>query len=89
MNSTTGGEFWKLFAKLPTDVQHQARAAFELFLRDPAHGSLQFKLLDRRRHLYSVRVGLSYRALALRTNDQVVWFWIGSHAEYDHLDFNA
>jgi hypothetical protein len=30
-----------------------------------------------------VRVGLRYRALAVETDDAYLWFWIGSHADYD------
>jgi hypothetical protein len=32
-----------------------------------------------------VRIGLAYRALGVRDGDDVVWFWIGSHADYDQL----
>jgi len=35
--------------------------------------------------IYSARVGLGYRALAVRDDDTVVWFWIGTHADYDRL----
>jgi hypothetical protein len=35
--------------------------------------------------LFSVRVGLRYRALAYRADDDLYWFWIGTHADYDHL----
>jgi hypothetical protein len=35
--------------------------------------------------VYSVRIGIGYRALGLREADTVSWFWIGSHAEYDEL----
>jgi len=35
--------------------------------------------------LWSVRVGLHYRALATEVDADLVWFWIGSHAEYDKL----
>jgi hypothetical protein len=28
---------------------------------------------------------LRYRALAVRRGDDFIWFWIGSHAEYDAL----
>jgi len=35
--------------------------------------------------VYSVRIGIGYRALGLRDADHVYWFWIGSHAEYDEL----
>jgi hypothetical protein len=32
-----------------------------------------------------VGVGLHYRALATEVEDALVWFWIGTHAEYDKL----
>jgi hypothetical protein len=34
---------------------------------------------------WSVRVGIGYRALAVAGDDGPVWFWIGSHAEYDRI----
>jgi hypothetical protein len=30
-------------------------------------------------------VGLGYRALAIVEDDVAVWFWIGTHAEYEQL----
>ena len=89
MNSRTRREFWLLHAKLPRNVQRRARVAFQWFQQNPAHPSLKFKLPNRDLGLYSARVGLDYRVLATRVDDEVVWFWIGSHAEYDHLDFNS
>jgi hypothetical protein len=38
-----------------------------------------------RQPIYSVRVGLSYRALGLWEGDTVTWYWIGPHDEYDAL----
>jgi len=35
--------------------------------------------------LFSVRVGLSYRALGVEVEGGVLWFWIGSHADYDKI----
>jgi hypothetical protein len=32
-----------------------------------------------------VRVTVAYRAVGFLENDEVTWFWIGSHAEYDRL----
>jgi hypothetical protein len=32
-----------------------------------------------------VRVTKGYRALGLRQGETIVWFWIGSHAEYERL----
>jgi hypothetical protein len=30
-------------------------------------------------------VGVHYRALAVDAADGVLWFWIGSHADYDRI----
>jgi len=70
---------------LPPQVQAQARLAYQVFQRDPFHPSLRFKQVHPSRPIYSARVGLAYRALAVRAGEDVVWFWIGSHAEYDDL----
>jgi hypothetical protein len=34
---------------------------------------------------WSARVGDRHRALAIEAADGLVWFWIGTHAEYDKL----
>ncbi len=55
-------------------------------MEDPWHPGLRFKQVHASLPIYSARVGLHYRALAERQNDDtIVWFWIGSHAEYDSL----
>jgi hypothetical protein len=46
---------------------------------------LRFKAVHSSRPIYAVRIGLGHRGLGVRTGDEVVWFWIGSHAEYDQL----
>ena len=33
----------------------------------------------------TVRVGDHHRALGVRTGDQIIWVWIGTHADYDRL----
>ena len=73
------------FRALPPQVQAQARLAYRLFQRDPAHPSLRFKQVHPARPIFSARVGLAYRALAVREGDVAVWFWIGSHGDYDKL----
>jgi hypothetical protein len=50
--------------------------------QDPRHSSLHFKKTGR---FWSVRVGLHYRALAVEQDSDLIWFWIGSHADYDRL----
>ncbi len=85
MNSRTTRRFRALYAVLPAHVQRQAREAYRLFQRDPAHPGLHFKPVNADPPTYSARVGISYRALGVLERDTVIWFWIGSHAEYDRL----
>jgi len=77
--------FREAFSALPPQVQAQARLAYDLFRRDPSHPSLRFKQVHPTRPIFSARVGLAYRALAVKAGDEVIWFWIGSHADYDNL----
>jgi hypothetical protein len=35
--------------------------------------------------IYSARMALGYRALGLLDDDEIAWFWIGTHAAYDRL----
>ena len=44
-----------------------------------------FKQVHSQQHIYSVKVGLSYRALGIIQNDTIIWFWIGSHEDYNNL----
>jgi hypothetical protein len=74
--------FWRDYHALPIDVQKLADKNFELLKADARHPSLHFKKIDQ---LWSVRVGAHYRALGVDRDDAVVWFWIGSHADYDKL----
>ncbi len=34
---------------------------------------------------WSVRVGLHYRAVAVEVLGGLLWFWIGSHEDYNKL----
>jgi hypothetical protein len=63
-------------------VRRLADQCFELLKRNPRHPSLHFKKIGR---FWSVRVGLHHRALAVEDGSDLLWFWIGSHAEYDRL----
>ncbi len=85
MNSRTTRRFRALFATLPTHVQRQAREAYRLFAQNPSHPGLHFKQIHLDPPFFSARVGISYRAVCARDGNTLVWFWIGSHAEYDQL----
>jgi hypothetical protein len=81
--SRTTRAFREAFASLPNGVRRQAERAYRLFRRDPRHPSLRFKKVDKEGNIYSVRIGLGYRALGVMEGSIVVRFWIGSHAECD------
>lgn len=83
IESRTTRSFRDAFAILPIDIQDQARRAYRLFRSDPSHPSLRFKKVEQTDNVYSVRIGLRYRALGVLDGSQVIWFWIGSHADYD------
>ncbi len=85
MTSHVTKRFRKAFEALPANIQRRARSAYAKFQRDPSHPSLQFKQVHDTRPIDSARVGLGYRALGIREGDAIVWFWIGSHADYDRL----
>jgi hypothetical protein len=80
----TSSRFWRCFHALPPEIQALARRSYALLKQNPAHPSLQFKLVNQGRYR-SVRVGLHFRALGVPVPDGVQWFWIGTHAEYDKL----
>ena len=66
-------------------LARDAQRAYRLFQSNPAHPGLQFKKLEGEDNIYSVRIGLEYRALAIMKKDRIVWYWIGSHSGYDRL----
>lgn len=85
MKSQVNEDFRKCYARLPAEVQEQARRAYRMWRDNPSHPGLQFKRIHGYESVYSVRVGLGWRALGLLEGDTITWFWIGSHAEYDKL----
>lgn len=85
MKSSVTKEFRELLDQLPIEVQGQAGRVYTLWRVDPYHNSLQFKRVSQRQPIYSARIGIGYRTLGLRENDQIYWFWVGTHAEYDEL----
>ena len=84
MQSRATRQFWRLFSQLPPGAQRDAKRAYRLFQDNPAPG-LQFKKLEGEDNIYSIRIGLGYRALAVMNKDRTVWYWIGSHRDYDRL----
>ena len=82
MRHVASPAFWEAYRRLPEQVRALADKNYALLKANPQHPSLQFKKVGR---FWSVRVGLRYRALAVEADDNLIWFWIGSHADYDAL----
>jgi hypothetical protein len=76
----TTPQFWECYAKLPRNIRTLADKNFALLKADPKHPSLHFKKVE---GMWSSRVGAHYRTLGFDHDDGVLWFWIGSHADYD------
>lgn len=85
MISRTTKRFRKLLSDLPPHVRRQALEAYRTWMRDPWHSSLQFKQIHATQPIFSARIGLDWRAVCVRTGDTAVWYFIGSHADYDRL----
>jgi mRNA-degrading endonuclease RelE of RelBE toxin-antitoxin system len=85
MRSRTTTRFREAYAKLPPQVKRQAKEAFKQFQQNPFHPSLRFKQVHPTKPVFSARVSLDYRAVAVRKDEDIIWFWIGSHADYDKL----
>jgi hypothetical protein len=75
-------KFWRHFEALTPELQELAKAHYELLKSDPRHPSLHFKRTGK---YWSVRVGSGYRALGIDSANGILWFWIGTHEEYDRL----
>jgi hypothetical protein len=81
--------FKERLGRLPDFIQILAEAAFAKFLEDPSHPSLRHHRLEESKKgqhqpgSFSVSITMRYRAIYVRDGDTNVWYWIGSHADYD------
>ena len=85
MKSRTTPEFWTCHDSLPQKIQRLAAREFVKWRNDPHYPGLNFKRIHASEPIYSVRVGIHWRALGRLDGDTVTWFWIGSHSDYDRL----
>jgi len=85
VTSHTTAEFRKAFDSLPKSIQKQARAAYRLFQSNPQHPSLRFKRIHNKQPIYSARINRGYRAVGVLDGEEIVWFWIGDHKDYERM----
>lgn len=81
--------FRAMYERLPQRIQKLAVAAFRAFVANPDHPALRKHRLkdnDKGQHRLSsisVSVNMQYRAIYFADGDTNVWYWIGSHGDYD------
>ncbi len=87
MQHRAAADFWQQYLSLPAEIRSRRDKQFSLLKANPQHPSLQFKKVGDRRgsEIWSARVTLSYRALAINRPDGYLWFWIGDHRAYELL----
>lgn len=82
MKHYASGDFWAAYNRLSKEIRELADKNFALLKDNPQHPSLHFKKTGK---FWSARVGIKHRALAVEADDGLIWFWIGTHTEYDRL----
>ena len=83
MINCTSPRFWRHYNALLPEIRKLADKNFQLFKSNPQHPSLHFE--RKKPDLWSVHVGGEHRALARQLDDNLIWFWIGTHDEYERL----
>jgi hypothetical protein len=78
----TSSDFWESYQHLPIEIQKLADKNYELLKNNPSHPSLNLKRIE---ELWSVRIGLHYRAIGIEAENGIQWIWIGSHKVYDKM----
>ena len=82
----------KLYDKLPKEVQDACQQAFVEWKNEPS--SLVMKPLNQlSNEAYSAEINRRYRALGFKNKDSegktgYVWFWVGSHEDYNKVITN-
>ncbi len=85
MKSFLHPDYYKYFNKLPKKIQEQSRKSYKLFKENPNHTSLHFKKVHPTKPFYSVRISKDWRVVGYLKNNDMYWFWTGSHSDYDGL----
>ncbi len=83
--------FKKLLAALPVKIQEAADDAFATFKENPDDPILRRHPLkdnsrsDHKDGSFAVSVTYRYRAIYFVDEGQNVWYWIGSHEDYNNF----
>lgn len=82
-------QYREMESRLPPEIRALALKAFEVFRQNPTHPALRNHELhptrrgNHRAESRSVSITMQYRALYVVEGEFNVWYWIGTHADYD------
>lgn len=85
MISYINPQFKKLYKALPFEIRLLAKKQYNIFKENPYHSSLHFKRVHSNKAIYSCRINKNYRTVGIIKDENIIWFWIGSHDDYDNL----
>ncbi|MFP4548822.1 MAG: hypothetical protein ACLFQM_11880 [Fidelibacterota bacterium] len=85
MKSKTTNKFWKCYRELPAGIKKQAKETYSTFQNNPDYPGLNFKKVHNKLPIFSVRISRDYRALGIKQENTIIWYWIGSHNDYERI----
>lgn len=85
MKSKITESFRQSYGRLPDDVRALVRKNYKLWRADPFHPGLQFKRIHNTEPVWSARVGIHYRVVGVKDDDTMIWYFLGTHREYERL----
>ena len=85
MKSHLTSDFRQCFEGLPDRIKRNARKNYKIWKENPNHPGLNFKPVGTKLPVFSIRVGIGWRACGVVEKNTIIWFWIGSHEEYNNL----
>ncbi len=83
MKSVTTENFRECYSLLPAHIKRAAQKAYRTWKKNPNHPSLKFKQVHPTDPIFSVRISLGYRAIGVQDESTMIWYWIGSHNDYE------
>jgi len=85
MISHINRQWKKLYKIIPINIKELAKKQYKLFKENPYHASLHFKKIHSNKQIFSARINLNYRTIGILHENTIIWFWIGSHDEYERM----
>lgn len=75
----------KLYRDLPLEIRQIAKKQYKIFKENPYHASLHFKRVHSNKPIFSARINTNYRTIGIIDENNIIWFWIGSHDDYERM----